>query len=219
MLGLMAVANQESGRREFTSNHVACTLGATPDELGLWARLDLSEGVPLCATLAKQTDKAPAQYQFKHLSFQEGLYAEYLLGLVRSLQAPKPGWWGWKNDEAAAAFLNNRYMANTCRIAAGHLGSLLAQQRQSWNFTDHQLTPVGRQALWFIGQENSHVAEIYLPDNNIDANDVVGLSTLIATCKSLKKLDLRDNSLFKLLEKASEWQRICDALAANRTLT
>ncbi len=113
MLRLMAVANQENGRREFTSRHVACTLGATPEELGLWTRLDLDHqhGVALTATLAKQTDKAPAQYQFKHLSFQEGLYAEHLLMLVEDLQARSggsKGWSGWENDKSAADFLNNR---------------------------------------------------------------------------------------------------------------
>ena len=83
--------------------------------------------VALTATLAKQTDRAPAQYQFKHLSFQEGLYAEHLLMLVTSLAPPQgQGWQGWASDQLAANFLNNRYMNNTCRIAAGFLGGLLA---------------------------------------------------------------------------------------------
>ena len=100
--------------------------------VGLWSRLDLNDdyGVALAATLAKQTDKAPAQYQFKHLSFQEGLYAEHLLLLVTSLTPPNGnGWPGWATDKTASEFLNNRYMNNTCRIAAGHLGALLAKQQ------------------------------------------------------------------------------------------
>merc|ERR1711965_524956 len=130
MLRRVAVSNQENGRREFTSKDVACVLGVHPDELGLWSRLDLNDdyGVALAATLAKQTDKAPAQYQFKHLSFQEGLYAEYLLITVTSLAPPAgAGWPGWVSDVAAAEFLNNRYMNNTCRIASGYLGGLLAK--------------------------------------------------------------------------------------------
>ena len=109
MLRRVAVDNQEHGRREFTSKDVACCLGEHPDELGLWARLDFNHdhGVALAATLAKQTDKAPAQYQFKHLSFQEGLYAEYLLMLVTSLVPPQgAGWPGWHDDHTAAEFLN-----------------------------------------------------------------------------------------------------------------
>ena len=85
------------------------------------SRLDLNGeyGVALAATLAMQTDKAPAQYQFKHLSFQEGLYAEYLLITVTSLTPPAgPGWPGWVNDKAAAEFLNNRYMENHTRQLA-----------------------------------------------------------------------------------------------------
>jgi hypothetical protein len=113
MLRRVAVQNQENGRREFTSKHVACALGATPDELGLWTRLDMDRdyGVALTATLAVQSDKAPAQYQFKHLSFQEGLYAEHLLMLVTSLVPPAGiGWPGWSSDKASADFLNNRYL-------------------------------------------------------------------------------------------------------------
>ena len=105
MLRHVAVDNQENGRREFTSKDVACVAGAHPDELGLWSRLALDDehGIALVATLAGQTDKAPAQYQFKHLSFQEGLYAEYLLLTVTSLAPPAgPGWPGWVNDKAAA---------------------------------------------------------------------------------------------------------------------
>ena len=147
MLRNVAVDNQQNGRREFTSKHVACALGATPEELGLWTRLDQDQehGVALTATLSKQSEKAPAQYQFKHLSFQEGLYAEYLLMLITSLQAPGPGWEGWASNVASSEFLNNRYMNNTCRIAAGHLGSLLAKQRGDWDFREAQLTPNGRQ--------------------------------------------------------------------------
>ena len=56
MLRMIAVSNQEAGRREFTSVQVACVLGATPEVLGLWARLDIDHvlGVALTATLAKQ---------------------------------------------------------------------------------------------------------------------------------------------------------------------
>ena len=111
MVRRVAVTNQENGRREFTSRHVACALGANAEELGLWTRLDLDHqyGVALTATLAKQTDRAPAQYQFKHLSFQEGLYAEHLLVLVKSLQDTTRGWANWGGDKAASEFLNNRY--------------------------------------------------------------------------------------------------------------
>ena len=165
MLRRVAVDNQENGRREFTSKHMVCCLGATPLELGLWSTLDLNydHGVALVATLAKQGDKAPAQYQFKHLSFQEGLYAEHLLMLVTSLTPPVgPGWPCWATDQSAAEFLNNRYMNNTCRIAAGTLGGLLARQRPHWNFRDAPLTYSGRAALTFVTEECPHLESINL---------------------------------------------------------
>ena len=46
----------------------------------LWLHLNKEEGgLPLTKTLEAQTELAPAQYQFKHLSFQEGLFAQHLL--------------------------------------------------------------------------------------------------------------------------------------------
>ena len=222
MLRRVAVDNQENGRREFTSKNVACALGANPEELGLWSRLDLDHdyGVALCATLAKQSDKAPAQYQFKHLSFQEGLYAEHLLLMVTNLAPPNgPGWPGWLNHQEAAKFLNNRYMNNTCRIAAGHLGALLAGQRADWDFREAPLTPNGRSALWFITDENDKVRSINVANNEVDSEDVGGIAKMLATCPNLQSLDLSDNDLVKLTIEHSKWSRVCEALGTNNTLT
>ena len=222
MLRDVAVDNQQNGRREFTSKHVACALGAAPEELGLWTRLDLDHdhGVALTATLSKQTEKAPAQYQFKHLSFQEGLYAEYLLMLISSLQAPGPGWSGWATDTASAEFLNNRYMNNTCRIAAGHLGSLLAKQRAHWDFREAPLTSNGRQALWFITDENDTVESINVAHNEVAVEDVSGLAKTISTCNQLTTLDLSENDLHHLsMDHMHDWKELCGALSLNTTLT
>ena len=38
-------------------------------------------------------------------------------------------------------------MNNTCRIASGYLGALLARQRPTWDFHDEPLTENGRSAL------------------------------------------------------------------------
>ena len=131
MLRRIAIANQEAGRREFSSKDVALTLGPHGEELILWLRLEQNAeyGVALIKQLEPQTDHLPAQYQFKHLSFQEGLFAEHLLFVVDD-----PSWTGWDNDAVAAAFLNNAYMNNTCRIAAGRLGTLLAKRRARGTF-------------------------------------------------------------------------------------
>ena len=222
MLRAVAVNNQENGRREFTSKHVACALGASPEELGLWSRLDLDydHGVALTATLAKQSDKAPAQYQFKHLSFQEGLYAEHLLLLVTSLTPPNgAGWPGWSTDKTAAEFLNNRYMNNTCRIAAGHLGALLAKQRPEWDFRQFPLTPNGRSALWYVTLDNDEVRTINVSNNDVGSDDVPGISKTVATCSNLQKLDLSENELVKLTVVPTEWSMMCEAFSNNDTLT
>ena len=243
MLRRVAVDNQENGRREFTSKNVACCLGTKPAELGLWSTLDLNgeHGVALTATLARQTDKAPAQYQFKHLSFQEGcgrlppaaslptptciseplarpssralrrLYAEHLLLLVTSL-AQGSGWPGWATDQSAAEFLNNRYMNNTCRIAAGHLGGLLAAQRPHWNFRDAPLTESGRSALSFILDDNPLVESLNLSRNGVSCEDAPGLSRTISTCPSLRILDLSENELCKLVEVPTHWSKLCEAI-------
>ena len=224
MLRRVAVDNQENGRREFTSKNVACALGGSPEELGLWSRLDLDHdhGVALAATLAKQSDKAPAQYQFKHLSFQEGLYAEHLLILVTSLAPPMgAGWHGWATHQAAATFLNNRYMNNTCRIAAGHLGALLGRQRSAWDFSEEnaRLSANGRSALWFITDENDKVESINVAKNDVTFEDVPGIVKMLATCSSLQAFDVSDNELYKMLEMPASYQRLCDSLSNNLTLT
>ena len=223
MLRRQAVNNQENGQREFTSKDVACGLGMYPEELSLWTRLDHDErhGVALVATLATQSDKAPAQYQFKHLSFQEGLYAEHLLLLVESLAPPAgAGWQGWASDEKAAEFLNNRYMNNTCRIAAGYLGGLLALQRPAWDFREAPLTANGRSALWFITDENTEVASINIAQNEVGWEDVPGIHRMVSTCPKLTALDLSENNLGHLVESSKEqWHKMCESFFYNRTLT
>ena len=222
MVRRVAVDNQENGRREFTSKDVACCLGTHPDELGLWSRLELDDdhGIALVATLAKQTDKAPAQFQFKHLSFQEGLYAEYLLMTVTSLAPPNgPGWPGWANDASASKFLNNRYMNNTCRIASGYLGGLLALQRKVWDFREHPLTDNGRSALWFVMDTNPEIEQLVVAQNEVGYDDVPGMARMLGTCPKLQMLDLSQNDMHKLVEYHSSWHRLCDAFSSNRTLT
>ena len=83
MLRNVAVINQQNGRREFSSAQVACALLLElpiAEGFTMWLHLDKEEaGLPLTKTLEAQTDASPAKYQFKHLSFQEGLFAQHLL--------------------------------------------------------------------------------------------------------------------------------------------
>jgi hypothetical protein len=215
MLRRVAVQNQENGRREFTSKHVACALGATPDELGLWTRLDMDRdyGVALTATLAVQSDKAPAQYQFKHLSFQEGLFAQDLL-----LKA-EAGWETWETDLTAAEFLNNPFMNNTCRIAAGYLGTRLAKRRPNWDFSKKEckLSEVGLIALWLICENNEKIKQLDLRNNGVGTKieDSTGLSRMLSTSTALTVLDLGNNCLGDLKGYLRPFGR---GLSSNKTL-
>jgi Ran GTPase-activating protein (RanGAP) involved in mRNA processing and transport len=224
MLRLVAVDNQQNGRREFSSVHVAETLARSGDDaaLSLWLRLDCDEaGVTLIKTLESLTDSAPAMYQYKHLSFQEGLFARDLLNRVDSKR-----WQGWNDDETAAAFLNNAYMNNVCRIAAGELGKRLANARERWDFHEHRLSWVGKSALWQLVQENPVLLGLNLSGNGVgpgqewggeSMTDGIGLARLLSTCPRLQSVDLGFNKLGAFDGKSRAlWTK---ALAGNAALT
>ena len=216
MLKLVAVANQLAGRREFSSKDMVVSLAQHTDELITWLALEIDKekGVALIKTLEQQTRNTPAQYQFTHLSFQEGLYALHLLMVV-----DKPDWTNWDTDATAADFLNNRYMNNTCRIAAGRLGTLLAQRRPSWDFSaeDTKLSEFGKQALWFVSESNELLEGVNLRENGVGPNDTVGLSTLISGCPKLRMLNLAANGLGSM--ERQQLRTVARALRGNQTLT
>ena len=216
MLRNVAVTNQQAGRREFSSAHVADALLLVlpnAEAFTLWLHLNKEDGgLPLIKTLEVQTEAAPAQYQFKHLSFQEGLFAQHLLNQAEE------GWEGWATDEDAAKFLNNPFMNNTCRIAAGHLGSRLARRKPVWDFTTHTLSTVGLTALWLILEHNEKITTLLLDGNGVGARaeDSVGLGRAMVTAPSLRKLSLSKNNLGDL---KNEMRKFARGLSSNSTLT
>ena len=224
MLRLVAVDNQRHGRREFTSAHVASSLmkGGRELEMPLWLRLDVEDaGVTLIKTLESLTDTAPALYQFKHLSFQEGLFARDLLGLVDKKQ-----WKGWETDKTASEFLNNAYMNNVCRIASGELGKRLAFQRPVWSFVDDaRLSWVGKAALWALVKSNDYIRGLHLSGNAVGPGmggaeadvDCNGLASLFSACPNLELVNLGHNNLGAFSNKQlNRWVR---HIAANLSLT
>jgi len=224
MLRLVAVDNQRHGRREFTSAHVASSLmkGGRELEMPLWLRLDVEDaGVTLIKTLESLTDTAPALYQFKHLSFQEGLFARDLLGLVDKKQ-----WKGWETDKTASDFLNNAYMNNVCRIASGELGKRLAFQRPVWSFVDDaRLSWVGKAALWALVKSNDYIRGLHLSGNVVGPGmggaeadvDCNGLASLFSACPNLELVNLGHNNLGAFSNKQlNRWVR---HIAANLSLT
>lgn len=107
-------------------------------------------------------------------------------------------------------------VSQVCRIASGHLGRLLAKQRASWNFTEHQLSWVGRAALWLIMDENDALRSLTLGHNALSADDSAGLARMLATSSGLQELDLSATSLGAL--ERSGLAPIARALGSNTTL-
>lgn len=218
MLRHVAVSNQQQGRREFAATHVASALlvdQMNPEGITMWLHMNKEEaGLPLVKTLEAQTELAPAQYQFKHLSFQEGLFAQHLL-----MQAEE-GWSQWETDESASQFLNNPFMNNTCRIAAGYLGTRLAKRRPAWDFSKQgtRLTEVGLQALWLINEKNETLKSLELSNNQVGtkAEDSTGLSKMLVTSTALVHLNLSNNVLGSLGAQLKAFGR---GLGSNKNLT
>ena len=235
----VAIFNMVSGKREFDARHVAeilltpplrygAKLECSPECFIMWLHLsknsssqsESQSGIPLTKVLEAQAEESPGQYQFKHLSFQEALFAEDLVELASSTS----GWAGWQNDREAAAFLNNPFMNNTCRIAGGNLGSHLARHRPRWDFGHEgtRLNEAGKQALWLVTRSNTELTSLFLAGNTIgkDESDSRGLAEIISTCKWLKRLSLAENELGTALHRSLELeQRLLRAFRSNQSLT
>ena len=81
MLSRVAVANHLVQKREFDSNHVKRSLEGLPGATELWKKLLTDPaGVPLVKILELSADEdSVSTFQFTHLSFQEGYFAEAVL--------------------------------------------------------------------------------------------------------------------------------------------
>ena len=112
--------------------------------------------------LELQTEEAEGQYQFKHLSFQEGLFAQHLFQ-----EATEGKWDGWDSNASAAAFLNDPFMNNTCRIASTRFGALLGKQRPKWDFSSEEarLMAQGKREMWLLS--NPEIKELNLASSNV----------------------------------------------------
>ena len=123
-------------RREFDGGHVRAALEAHPEQLRLWNTLRSSkEGLPLVKTLS-EGEGEDAQYQFKHLSFQEGMYVQHVI--------EDREWDGWSSEAKAMDFLSDAFNANVCKIGGAQLGEALAERRPEWSFassTFYQAAP------------------------------------------------------------------------------
>lgn len=137
LLRHIALANQSptgEARREFGSRELDELLDA--NEAALFNKLVASEkGVPLVKTLNAPVDGVGGLYQFRHLSFQEGMAAVTLI---------VNGTGGISLD----AFLNNPSNANLSRIGGKDLGAALLDTAEPT--LSLRLTDVGAQMLSFL---------------------------------------------------------------------
>ena len=79
----VACVNQHGRVREFMSIDVDQALSRP--QAKLWYELGSGDdGLPLVKTLTERSESEPAQYQFKHLSFQEGPFAQELCNIASS---------------------------------------------------------------------------------------------------------------------------------------
>ena len=221
MLRNVAVSNQLQGRRHFGARDVArCLLKELPlsEALTLWLHLDaMDDGPPLIKALETQTEEAEGQYQFKHLSFQEGLFAQHLFE-----EASEGRWDGWTTDASAAAFLNDPFMNNTCRIASTRFGSLLGRQRPTWNFSSElgdsqKLQTQGKRALWLLA--NPEITALNLNETKCgeDFDEAgEGLGRMLSIGLKIHTLCLADNFIGKLDWRKQQFTR---ALSGSESLT
>ena len=153
MLKLVAAENMENNRRHFDSDNVEQALLNTPggnELLGMWHMLQEHEGeqkLPLVKILTDggtRDSGTKSEYQFKHLSFQEGLMAdclndeEYLERRRRKClrdHGPQP------------ALLNNAFLRNTFTIGSESVGRAMAFKKPEWTFVGAELTENGWMAL------------------------------------------------------------------------
>jgi len=115
VLSRVAVANHLATRREFTSTNVEEVLQDHPEALSHWRALASSErGVPLVKIVDNAGDGREVVYQFRHLSFQEALFA---LALVSGEATWKP--------EDPSSVTKDLFFRNTLKIGGRPLAEVL----------------------------------------------------------------------------------------------
>ena len=225
MLRLVAVDNQKQRPARVHSTHVANALvtggrrcGATAVAAarlrGGWrdARSRRSSRSPTRRPPCTSSSTSPSRRGFSLATC--------------SVRSTRSSGRGGKTDATAAEFLNNAYMNNVCRIAAGELGKRLAKLRPVWSFTGSaRLGWVGKAALWSIVMGNELIESLDVSGSEVGPGqggaeadvDSNGLSVLFASCTNLHTVKLAFNNLGAFSSKQlSKW---CKGLKNNRSLT
>ena len=192
MLKRVATANALATIKTFSGREVAGVLSA--EERVEWRRL--GDALPLVKMLSEGGEGAlfwseqAAEYHFRHLSFQEALFAQALLQggeLFNSACATR---------EKALAFLDEPFNLNTCRIGEGRLGAALAPSLggAEWRLGG-QLKPAMAAAIVPLLTGNEVVTWVDLSDNKLGPEDGVAIAEAAASMPRLLVLNLLQNKL------------------------
>ena len=193
MLRRVAFANMGSGgRREFKSADVRAALGANAAELALWQRLCEANAVPLVKILENDAllgSQGEGLYQFKHLSFQEALAVQTLVG-------EGGGFAMWERASGAGGaagaprsatrvvkFVVSATNQNMLRIGGDAIGKELA----AWAGGDLDAADYNGDTALIASCEKGHEATaraLLEAKANVDAANKEGYTALIASCVS-----------------------------------
>ncbi|CAK9053328.1 Hypothetical protein (Fragment), partial [Durusdinium trenchii] len=157
LMQLVALNNQLNQKRIFMQKDVETALVEDKHLLPVWAKFVEKGEVPFVKILADGDD---AEYQFRHLSFQEALASQALaeqnqLGLEAAERFKRVG-------GGFAEFLNIPFYRNMLRIGAGRVGDVFGRY---WPLTS-SLTDDGRAGLWnlLLGAKKLILASFLRPD-------------------------------------------------------
>jgi len=224
MLSRVAVGTMMVKQREFDSNEVLGMLNGHDDELQLWLELQRREALPLIKVLSESSgDMAAAEFQFKHLSFAEALYARHIIESVAT-------WGEWRDDGRASAVMEESFYENTLRIGGEELGAELAKLRSEWEEQRDTLKTSAALSTLLPGAAG-HLTKLTFGSSNpltgVDAAAAIGSSTtlnelagafdesataalftaLLQGNSALSTLRLSDAAFGGCVEAASDWLR------------
>jgi len=195
MLRHIAAANQLAGSlREFTTVQAEDALQKLgEEELSLWRdKLRSESGVPLIKTLVDAGGGSDGVYQYRHLSFQEGLFvAGLLMGEIEPENV-------WPSKERAVEFLKSN--ANVCRIGSGRLGDKLLPVLANEGVVDLKGKDVGvvsGQAIaeLLTGSSAPITWRLDLSENMLGTEGAQLIAAALGSNSSLEHLELAGNIL------------------------
>ena len=204
------VADGSAGKREFSMSDVKAVLDA--HEVKLWNQflpqpdVDADEkkekGVPLIKTVFLSPDQVGegSRFQFKHLSFQEALFAQGLIDTLKGKNRAKMKEAFVESlDSFVVNYLGNPWYLNCLRIGAGPLGTALADEIcESWELESLMQALAFKEqkplrALSYVLHGNEKLKKLVLRGTTIPSGEEIGsVAVAISNCSLLKELNVQD---------------------------